>query len=85
MKTCCKRCSTDPSEHIRAWAIRLLCDGKAPGAAVLGRLAELARNDPSPKVRLGLASALQRIPIPSSAGRSPSRSPATKRMLPTDR
>jgi putative membrane-bound dehydrogenase-like protein len=54
----------DSSEHVRAWAIRLLCDDKAPDAAALARVAELARNDPSPKVRLGVASALQRIPIP---------------------
>jgi putative membrane-bound dehydrogenase-like protein len=54
----------DPSEHVRAWAIRLLCDGDAPAAAAVSRFAGMARNDPSPKVRLALASALQRIPLP---------------------
>ena len=53
-----------PSEHVRAWAIRLLCDGSTPTAStVLTRFAELAKTDPSPKVRLSLASALQRIPV----------------------
>ncbi len=53
----------DSSEHVRSWAIRLLCDGKSPGAAAVSRFAELARNDPSAKVRMSLASALQRIPV----------------------
>jgi putative membrane-bound dehydrogenase-like protein len=53
----------DASEHVRAWAIRLLCDDdKTPAAATVSRFAELARTDPSPKVRLSLASALQRLP-----------------------
>jgi hypothetical protein len=44
------------------WAVRLLLeDGKAsPGATA--RLAEMARKDPSPYVRLALASGLQRLP-----------------------
>jgi putative heme-binding domain-containing protein len=53
----------DPSEHIRAWGIRLLCDVKAPSPATVNRFAELAKTDPSPKVRLSLASALQRLPL----------------------
>ena len=51
----------DQSEHVRAWAIRLHCDGKAPEADIVARFVEMAKNDPSPKVRLSLASALQRI------------------------
>ena len=74
----------DPSEHVRSWAIRLFCDGKVPAAAAASRFAELARNDPSAKVRLSLASALQRIPI-ADAGRSPSRLPAARRTRPTER
>ncbi len=52
-----------PSEHVRAWAIRLLCDAALPSGTTLARFAELARTDPSPKVRLSLASALQRLPL----------------------
>jgi putative membrane-bound dehydrogenase-like protein len=53
----------DASEHVRAWAIRLLCDDdKAPTGATMREFAELAKTDPSPKVRLSLASALQRLP-----------------------
>ena len=75
----------DTSEHVRAWAIRLLCDdGKAPAAATVNRFAELAKTDPSPKVRLSLASALQRLPD-DSAGKSPSRWRAIRKTPPTDR
>ena len=52
-----------PSEHVRAWGIRLLCDAGPPTPAALTRFTQLAKSDPSPKVRLSLASALQRIPL----------------------
>jgi putative membrane-bound dehydrogenase-like protein len=52
-----------PSEHSRAWAIRLLCDAGMPSNATLARFADLAKTDPSPKVRLSLASVLQRLPV----------------------
>jgi len=52
-----------PNEHVRAWAIRLLCDAALPSGVILARFAELAKTDPSPKVRLSLASALQRLPV----------------------
>ena len=59
----------DASEHVRAWAIRLLCDhGKAPTASTASKFAELAKTDPSPKVRLSLASALQRLPDDTALG-----------------
>lgn len=51
-----------PSEHVRAWAIRLLCDFAPPSSATVARFAELAKTDPSPKVRLSLASVLERLP-----------------------
>ena len=51
----------DPSEHIRAWAIQLLCENSKPGVAVCKKLAQLAENDKSPLVRLYLASAMQRL------------------------
>ena len=52
-----------PSEHIRAWGVRLLSDAATPAPATLTRFAELAKNDPSPKVRLSLVSAVQRLPL----------------------
>jgi putative membrane-bound dehydrogenase-like protein len=52
----------DRSEHLRGWAVRLLCDG-TPSADAIGKFRELARRDPSPVVRLSLASMLQRLPL----------------------
>jgi hypothetical protein len=51
----------DRAEHVRAWAVQLLCEQK-PTDVALQKLAEMARMDSSPVVRLYLASALQRIP-----------------------
>ncbi len=53
-------------EWERAWAVRLLVDARVPvklPATTLARFATLARSDPSPVVRLALASALQRLAI----------------------
>ncbi len=50
-------------EHVRAWAIQLLCEKDAPSAAALDTFQVLATKDPSPTVRLYLASALQRLPF----------------------
>ncbi len=52
---------TDPDEYVRAWAVQLLCEDKNPPATALTTFTGLARTDPSPVVRLYLASALQRI------------------------
>ena len=52
-----------PSEHIRAWGVRLLCDATTPAPAALSQFAELAKMDPSPKVRLSLASIVRRLPL----------------------
>jgi putative membrane-bound dehydrogenase-like protein len=52
----------DRSEHIRGWAVRLLWENPIPARAV-DRYIGLARRDPSPVVRLSLASALQRLPL----------------------
>lgn len=52
-----------PSEHIRAWGVRLLCDSTPPSPAAVARFTQMARTDASQKVRLSLASALQRIPL----------------------
>jgi putative membrane-bound dehydrogenase-like protein len=53
----------DKSEHIRAWAIQLLCEKSAPAIESLAGFGELAKSDSSPVVRLYLASALQRLPV----------------------
>lgn len=50
------------SEYVRAWSIRFLCEASQPTTRVISRLNELALNDPSPFVRLQLASSLQRFP-----------------------
>lgn len=52
----------DGDEFVRAWAVRLLTDDGQPAPSVLARLATLAESDPSPVVRLALASAVQRVP-----------------------
>jgi hypothetical protein len=57
----------DPDAYVRAWAIQLLAEDKHPSAAVLARFTSLAAVDPSPVVRLYLASALQRIPVAERA------------------
>jgi len=51
----------DGSEHVRAWAVRLLAEDGAPSPEALERFARLGREDPSALVRLHLASSLQRI------------------------
>ncbi|MGI9242251.1 MAG: PVC-type heme-binding CxxCH protein [Verrucomicrobiales bacterium] len=53
----------DPEAYVRAWAIQLLCEDGAPSDPALDRFASLAQNDPSPVVRLYLASALQRLEL----------------------
>ncbi len=50
-----------PMEYVRAWTIQLLCESGAPAAPALARFAEMAASDPSPVVRLYLASAAQRL------------------------
>jgi putative membrane-bound dehydrogenase-like protein len=51
------------SEHLRAWAIKLLVDEQAPGAETVKVFVQRAREDKSSFVRLHLASALQRLPV----------------------
>ena len=53
----------DPEPYVRGWAIRLELEDRAASPAMLGRFAELAASDPSPVVRLHLASGLQRLPL----------------------
>lgn len=59
----------DSQEHVRVWAIRLLLDdGAAPrNAETLAALTALAGKEDSPRVRLAVASALQRLPLENRA------------------
>lgn len=54
---------TNRYEYVRAWTIQLACEDKKPSAALLKELARLAKEDPSPVVRLYLASACQRLSV----------------------
>ena len=49
------------NEHIRAWAVTILCEGKNPPESALKKMQTLAGKGKSKLVRLHLASALQRI------------------------
>jgi len=62
----------DHDEFARGWAIQLALEPGSPSPALLAHLAEMAREDDSPFVRLYLASALQRLTqnqrLPIAAG-----------------
>jgi putative membrane-bound dehydrogenase-like protein len=49
--------------YVRAFTIQFLCEGKNPSDAALAKFAALAKKDPSPIVRLYLASGLLRTPV----------------------
>lgn len=51
------------SEHLRTWAVKLLCDHGPPSRDAMAALVSLARHEPSGLVQLFLASALQRLPL----------------------
>jgi putative heme-binding domain-containing protein len=53
----------DRSAYVRGWTIQLATEKGKASADLLKTFAELAKNDPSPVVRLYLASALQRLPL----------------------
>jgi putative membrane-bound dehydrogenase-like protein len=53
----------DRDQNMRWWAVQLLAEDRDLSPADLQAFATLARTDPSPMVRLSLASALQRLPI----------------------
>jgi hypothetical protein len=52
----------DSNEYIRSWTIQFLAENKNPSDAAVKEFARLAKEDPSPLVRLYIASALQRTP-----------------------
>ena len=54
----------DSDEYIRAWAVQLLTEDRAPAPKAVETFARMAREDRSPVVRLYLASALQRLDPP---------------------
>jgi putative membrane-bound dehydrogenase-like protein len=56
---------SSPHEYARAWSIQLALEDHAVEPETLAALEDLARSDPSPVVRLYLASALQRLPVES--------------------
>src|SRR5688572_5305490 len=54
----------DKAPYVRAWAIQLTLEqDSVPSEKLQAKLVELAKNDPSPVVRLYIASAAQRIPF----------------------
>lgn len=63
-----RRFLASPHEYVRAWSIQLELEDKRVSPEVLAALERLAESDPSPVVRLYLASALQRLPLESRWG-----------------
>ena len=53
----------DRDEYVRGWALQLLAEDQQVPQQAVARMAVMAREDPSPLVRLYLAAALQRIPL----------------------
>ena len=49
--------------HVRAWAVRFATEDKSLSKSDLDQFRDLATSDPSPTVRLAIASALQRLPL----------------------
>jgi hypothetical protein len=52
-----------PEEYLRSWAIQLEMESKKDRRAARARFVQMAVADPSPVVRLYLASACQRLPL----------------------
>jgi putative membrane-bound dehydrogenase-like protein len=53
----------NPNEYARAWAIQLAAENHSVSAGLLSQFVSLSANDPSPVVRLYLASAVERLPL----------------------
>ncbi|WP_165249993.1 PVC-type heme-binding CxxCH protein [Paludisphaera soli] len=54
-----------PEPAFRGWAVQLVTESDVPSARVLDAFARMSRRDGSPVLRLYLAAALQRLPIPA--------------------
>jgi putative membrane-bound dehydrogenase-like protein len=52
---------SDPDEYVRAWTIQLALEDRRASAELTRRHVQMAQSDPSPVVRLYLASALPRL------------------------
>ncbi len=52
---------SDKHEHVRGWAIQLLCEDAAPAEPVVATFVSMAKSDASAVVRLYLAAATQRL------------------------
>jgi putative membrane-bound dehydrogenase-like protein len=56
------RALDDPAPYVRAWAVQLGTESGKVSDLLIGKLTDVAAQDPSPVVRLYVASALQRLP-----------------------
>lgn len=54
---------SDPNEDVRAWAVTLLTEPNEISEVTTSRLRELAQSEGSARVRLAIASAMQRLPL----------------------
>ena len=68
----------DADEAVRTWSVRLLLDTHASDSAVLDRLVELAAGERSARVRLALASGLQRMKPGTASHRAVAESLASR-------
>lgn len=59
-----KKLLDHPMESVRAWTVRLLGDSGTATPEIAALLVRMARNDPSPAVRLQLACSARRWPAP---------------------
>ncbi|HEY4310233.1 MAG TPA: PVC-type heme-binding CxxCH protein [Pirellulales bacterium] len=57
------RALKNDAPYVRAWAVQFACEDRQPSAATVVAFQELAEHDPSPVVRLYLASAAGRLPV----------------------
>jgi putative membrane-bound dehydrogenase-like protein len=53
----------DRADYVRAWAIQVALEDRKVTSSLLTRFSHLAKEDPSPVVRLYLSSGLQRVPL----------------------
>jgi putative membrane-bound dehydrogenase-like protein len=53
----------NPDQYVRAWTIQLAAEDRKISSEMLAEFVRMASDDPSPVVRLYLASAMQRLPL----------------------
>ena len=58
-----ERALSDASPYVRGWAVQLAAESRQVPEPIRERFTQMARSDPSPIVRLNLASALGRMPL----------------------